>query len=160
MKKIAFVILIILTSCGYYSFKGSLPPDVHTIAVTLFNDRTSYPGIREILTNSVVDVFIFDNTLRVVDESRADLVISGTINSIRQSAANVEQGEVVSEYKITVSVKVKCENIKTSKALFDKSFSNYGTMEASGTADAYKEAILVALEQITDDILNSTLAAW
>jgi len=160
MKKISLFVLIILTSCGYYSFKGSLPSDVHTIAVTVFNDRTSYPNIREILTNSVVDVFLFDNTLQVVDESRADLVISGTINSIRQTAANVGQGEIVNEYKITVSVKAKCENTKTSKALFDKTFSNYGTMEASGSADAYKEAILDALEQITDDILNSTLAAW
>ncbi len=160
MKKTAIFLLIVLNSCGIYSFKGSLPPDVKTIAVTVFNDRTSYPNIREILTNSVVNAFVFDGTLRVVDESKADLVISGTIQSIRQTAANVAQGEIVSEYKITVSVKVKCENIKTSKALFDKTFSNYGMMEATGSPDAYNAAILVALEQITNDILNATLAAW
>jgi FlaG/FlaF family flagellin (archaellin) len=95
-----------------------------------------------------------------VDESEADLVITGTIQSIRQTAANVGKGEIVNEYKVTVTVKAKCENSKTSKALFDKTFSNYGTMEGTGSPDAYKEAILNALEQNTNDILNATLAAW
>jgi ABC-type uncharacterized transport system auxiliary subunit len=160
MKKIILVFLFMMISCGYYSFKGSLPPDVKTIAITVFNDRTSYPNIREILTNSLTNAFIFDNTLRVVDESQADLVISGTIQSIRQTAANVAKGEIVNEYKVTVSVKVKCVNTKTSKILYDKTFSNYGTMEGAGTPDAYEQAILAALSQNTNDIVNATLAAW
>ncbi|MEE9117128.1 MAG: hypothetical protein V3U02_00860, partial [Calditrichia bacterium] len=49
-------------SCGYYSFTGSIPSDIKTVAVPLFDDNTSFPGVREDLTNNVIDAFINDNT--------------------------------------------------------------------------------------------------
>ena len=41
---------LLLVSCGYYSFKGSLPSNLKTVAIPLFSDRTAYPDIREKLT--------------------------------------------------------------------------------------------------------------
>ena len=80
-------------SCGYYSFTGSIPSDIKTVAVPLFDDNTSFPGVREDLTNNVIDAFINDNTLQVVPESKADLVITGTILSIREKAAIITSKE-------------------------------------------------------------------
>ncbi|MEJ2054876.1 MAG: LptE family protein [Calditrichaceae bacterium] len=158
---IPLLALILLFSSCYYSFKGSLPSHLKTIAIPLFDDqRAQYPGVREKLTNEVIDEFITDNTLKVVDESKADLLLSGAITSISQSASNVASGEVVEEYKITVSVKVKCEDVKLSKVLYDKNISHYGLMDATKGPDAIDSAIDEALVQITDDILNSTLGAW
>lgn len=160
MQKITIIILIFLLSGCYYSFKGSLPSHLKTIAIPLFDDRNAqFPGVRENLTNKVIDEFISDNTLKVVDESKADLLLTGSITSIRQRAASVEAGEQVSSYEITVSVKVKCEDVKLSKVLYDKSIQHYGLME-SGSTEEIEAAIEEAIVQITEDILNDTLGAW
>ena len=152
-------LIIVLNGCWYYSFKGSLPSHVHSIAIPLFDDRTGYPNVREDLTNKVIDEFVSDNTLKVTDEDKADLLLTASISSITQQAATVSAGEDVTEYKMVVSVKVKCEDIKLSKILYDKSIQQYGLMPADGGLDDRENAIKDALDLITEEIINSTLGA-
>ena len=154
------LILFILSGCGYYSFKGALPSHLQTVAVPLFDDRTSFPGVREQITNNLIDQFISDNTLKVVDETKADILISGSISSINQVAATVATGETVSDYKVTVNVMVKAEDIQMSKVLFDKSFSQYGLMPSDGGQDDFDSAVEEAVQLITEDIVNATLSGW
>lgn len=151
---------VILTGCGYYSFKGALPSNITKIAIPLFEDRTSYPDARETLTNDVVNTFIEDGTLQIVQEGDADLILYGSINSIRQQEANVEAGEITTNYKMIVSVKIKVEDIPNSKTLVEKTISQYGLMSATGGLDERNTAISEALELITDEILNVTLGGW
>lgn len=152
--------LFIASGCGYYSFKGALPSDIKTIAIPLFDDRTPNPGVRENLTNMVIDQFIADNTLKVVDESKADLLLTGAITSIVVQPAVVRSGEVVSESKVVVSVRIKCEDIKRSKKLFEQNIQRYGLLDASAGLDERDAAIQVALDEITEDIVNATLGMW
>lgn len=154
------LVFSLLPGCGYYSFKGALPSHIQSIAIPLFDDRTAYPGVRENLTNSIIDGFISDNTLAVVDETKADVLLTGSITSINQSAATVSAGETVTEYKVTVTVKAKAEDLETSKMLFDRSFSQYGIMPSDGGQEDFDNAVAEAIELIREDILNATLAGW
>ncbi len=147
-------------SCGYYSFTGSIPSDIKTIAVPLFDDNTSFPGVREDLTNKVIDAFINDNTLQVVPESKADLVIMGTILSIREKAAIITTGEDVEQYEVYVNVKVKCTEIKSGKVWWEKTLRRFGIMGGLENIDARNEAIETAINEITQDVLDNTLANW
>lgn len=161
-KRIKFLLLsfaIIIGGCSY-SFKGSLPSHITTVAVPLFDDNTAYPGIREDLTNGLIDEFIADNSLKIAPESQADLIISGVITSIRQRASMLAGGETVQEYQVYVNVRVKCEDIRNNKVLWEKTIGQYGTMAASATQDERDLAIGVAIEKITNDILNNTLGYW
>jgi hypothetical protein len=164
VSKIRYSLVALLTvvflSCGYYSFGGSIPSDVKKIAIPIFDDNTSYPGVREDLTNLVIDAFIADNTLEIVNEAEADLLLTGTILSIREQAAIVTSGEDVEQFDVYVTVKVKCENLKTGKVWWDKTLRRFGTMSGAGSQDQQSEAIEEAITQITDDILNNTLANW
>ena len=152
--------LIILVSCGYYSFKGALPSHLKTIAIPLFNNSTPDAGVQEELTNLLTDLFIEDNTLGLVDETKADLILTGAINSISVAPAIVQAGESVTESKLVVRVKVKCEDVVTGKVLIDKSFEDYGLMDETAGLDERKVAITIALEQISDKIFNATLGGW
>lgn len=149
-----------LIGCGYYSFKGALPGHIKTAAIPLFENNTEYPNVREDLTNMVIDAFIADNSLTITDESNADLIISGVITSITQRAASVTSGEVVDEYHVTVSVKVKCEDTKNNKILWEKGLNEYGIMSAQSLDEERDAAIEVALEKLTEDVLNNTLGYW
>ena len=158
-------LLIILTtlitvSCGYYSFKGSLPSYLKTIAIPIFVDRSGYPGIQDKVTDIITDSFINDNTFSLVNESKADLILRGTIQSVQQKVAAVKAGETVAEYEMFVSVKVVCEDVNKSKKMYEKVFRKSGVM-ASDAGQAEKDkAIDDALELIKEDILNTTLGGW
>jgi hypothetical protein len=158
-KIISLTAIFLLLGC-YYSFKGSLPGHLKSIAIPLFDDRTAYPNIREDLTNLVVDKFVEDNSLKVTDMADADIIISGTIVSISQRAAVLKPGETVEDYNIYVNVKVSCEDTHTDKKLWDKTIQQYGTMSASGQQEERDQAVSDALESIAEDIVNNTIGYW
>jgi hypothetical protein len=144
----------------YYSFKGALPSYIQSVAIPIFIDRTAYPGVQEKVTDSVIEAFVADNTLKVVDESKADIVLNGTVQSVRERPAAVKAGETVTESHLYVSVKVVCEDIKNSKKLFDKVFSQYGITSYTAGQDEKDKAVEEAIQLITEDILNTTLGGW
>jgi len=164
VSKINLILVGLLTvsslSCWYYSFGGSIPSDIKKIAIPLFDDNTSYPGVREDLTNLVIDAFIADNTLQIATESDTDLLLTGTIVSIREQAGIITAGEDVEQFDVYVSVKVRCENVKTGKVWWEKTLRRFGTMSGTGSQEEQQAAIEEAIVQITDDILNNTLANW
>lgn len=162
-KIILFFLIIIAglcSSCGYYSFKGSLPSNLKKVAVPLFDNNTAYPGIQEDLTNQVIDKFISDNTLEVTNEPQADIIIRGTILSVTQKAATITSGETVTGFNLYVNVKVKCEDIRNGKDLWEKVINQYGTMSGIASQEERDNAINDAIEKIADDIKNNTLAYW
>ena len=156
---IGLLFLLFCSGC-VYSFGGSIPSDVTKIAIPLFDDNTSYPGVREDLTNLVIDAFIANNTLQIVNESEADLLITGTIISIRERASIITTGEEVDQYDVYVNVKAKCENLKSGKVWWEKTLRRFGNMSGGGTQEDQQVAIEQAIIQITDDILNNTIAYW
>ena len=150
----------LVLSCGYYSFKGALPSHLKTIAIPIFIDRSAYPGVQEKMTDSITNAFITDNTLKLVDESKADVILNGTIQSVTQRVAAVKTGETVSEYQMYVSLKVVCEDVKQSRKMFEKVFNQYGVMSSAAGQEEKDQAIDDAIELITEDVLNTTLGGW
>ena len=157
---IILLALIIFSNCGYYSFKGALPSHIQSVAIPIFIDKSGYPGMLEKTTDSVIESFVSDNTLKVVDESKADIIINGTIQSVTQKAAAIKAGETVSEYQMHVSIKVLCEDIRKSKKLYEKVFRQYGIMSSAAGQDEKDKAIDDAIQLITEDIINTTLGGW
>jgi len=157
---ISVLLLGLLLSCGYYSFKGALPSHLKTIAIPIFIDRSAYPGVQEKITDSITNAFITDNTLKLVDESKADVILNGTIQSVTQRVAAVKSGETVSEYQMYVSLKVVCEDVKQSKKMYEKVFRQYGVMPNTAGQDEKDLAIDDAIELITEDVLNTTMGGW
>jgi len=71
-----------------------------------------------------------------------------------------ESREEVEEYHMVVNVRVKCEDVKNNQVLWQKNLSQFGVMDASGSTEQQNDAIDVALDKISQDILNNTLGYW
>jgi hypothetical protein len=98
---ITFIIFSVNIQCVKYSFKGALPSYLKTISIPLFEDKTSWAGLREDFTTQVIDAFINDNTLNVIeDEKSADLVLRGTITRIQEKYVAISQEENIEEKQI------------------------------------------------------------
>lgn len=160
----ALVILLFLCSgCVKYSFKGALPSYIKTISVPLFEDRSPHPwvGLKELLTNTVVDGFIKDNTLQVIDNDKeADLLLKATITRWQEKYVAITEEQDVKQKQIWVYVKVECINQKQNTKLWGGNLQNFGLVSGEATLDELNVAIAQASNELAKDILQRTIAAW
>ena len=154
------VLLCLGASCGFYSLKGSLPPHLNTVAVPLFDNRTAEFGITETLTDAVTDEFVRDGSLKLSDQTNADVVINGTIVSINDRAGAFDQQETVQDVNVYISVRVEVFDQVKRQNMWDERITEFGTYDPSlgpsGRQDAYAEAF----DKISQEILNKTVSNW
>ncbi len=156
-----FVIPIIFSGCCMYTFSGNVPSHLKTIAIPPFENQTAEFGLSEMLTDELIELFTTDNTLKVRTLSSADAVIRATIMRIEDRPSTVNANETVSEYRVSVTVKVKCEDLVMGKIIWEENVSNFGIYPFSGGSSADRDAgIEEAVEKIVEDILNKTVSGW
>ncbi len=157
------LIALLVSGCVRYSFKGALPPDIQTIAIAPFEDasRFQWGGLREEFNTLLVDAFIRDNTLKVVNSPQdADLYLTGKILSIQEQKSAISPTEQVEQIQLYLTVDVKCVNQHTGKVFWKGTLRRNLPIEGAGTLEE-KNAILIKLsEMIVEDIVNKIIAAW
>lgn len=164
----SFVLFIIMSminfvGCGVYSFTGaSVPSHIKTISIPIADDRSGAgePNLRETLTQTLIQKFIDDNTIRVTDRNNANAVLECTISGFSDAPSVVSAGENVTSRRITISVLVTYKDLVEKKNIFEKTFSNYGDYSPTGTLIDRTNAITNAVDKITDDILLDTVSGW
>ena len=75
------------SSCAGYRLGADRPAimeGVQTLAVPLFRNDSTIPRSAVLITNRVVRQFQVDGTYRIVDSSRADAILRGTIRPVRR----------------------------------------------------------------------------
>lgn len=152
--------LVSFVGCCSYSFSGaSVPEHLKTISIPIADDRSGSgePGLRESLTNTLIQKFIDDNTFQVAEKIKSDAVLECAVTSLKDAPAIVTAGENVSSRRITISIQVTYRDLVKRNTIYEKSFSNYGdyilTIERAG-------AIQTAIDKITEDILLDTVSGW
>jgi hypothetical protein len=149
---------------GCYSFTGaSVPSHLTTIAIPLVDDRSGFghPGLREMMTQELIDLFIGDNSLEVADRLTADSMLEGAITGVTDAASVVGEGESVSSRRVTVQAKFSFQDLKLRKKIWEKSFSNWGDYET--TEDIFQQqqaGLQEAIRKISEDILLQTVSGW
>lgn len=155
-------LLSIFDGCGVYSFTGSsVPSHLKTIAIPIAEDKSGSgePGLRENLTNSLVQDFIDDNSLQVSNKNEANSILECTITSLSDAPNIVSAGEQVTSRLITVKVSAVYKDLVKHKTVFQKTFSessDYPSSSNSTRTDAIKDA----LNKLSEDILLDVVSGW
>jgi len=152
--------IILVLSCGYYSLKGSLPPHLETVAIPLFDNRTPEFGITETLTDAVIDEFIRDGSLKIIDRSAADVLITGSITSVNDRAGAFDQQEAVQDVKVYVSVSIECMDQVKRQKMWGERITQFGAYDPAEGPDGRNTAYEEAFEKISQEILNKTVSNW
>ncbi len=160
-----FIITVVInfTGCCVYSFTGaSVPQHLKTIAIPIAEDRSGSgePGLKELLTDQLIQKFINDNTLQVTEKVNADAVLECVILPLSDAPTVVAAGENVEARRITINVQVTYKDLVKRKTIFDKKFSNYGDYPSGGDISQRRDAIQTAVDKITEDILLDTVSGW
>lgn len=152
---------LVVGGCGPYSFSGSaLPSHIKTVAVPIFDDQTAEFGLKEMLTDAVIERLTRDNTLKIADRRRADSVIDGTILRIEDRAGAYDRTEQVQENKVFVTARVRFQDLHNNKVMWEEEIVQWGTYDPSGGETARRQGIEEALAKIADEVLNRTVSSW
>jgi outer membrane lipopolysaccharide assembly protein LptE/RlpB len=154
--------LLFLSSNCYYSTSASaLPPTIKTVAIPLFQNETFETDIKEQLTDAIVEKFLENNQLRVVDVRDADAMVIGTITDVREEALAFSQG-IINELRIWIVVNVRFEDVGNRNVLWEEEeLLTFGDCEVvTGTETDREKGIELAVIKMADEILNRTVSGW
>ena len=155
--------ILINFGCGAYSFTGaSVPTHLKTIAIPVAVDKSpaAIPGLRESLTDNLIQKFINDNSLQVTDRSKADAVLECVITSVTDAPSIVSAGEQITSRRITINVNVIYKDLVKRKTIFENNFSNYGDYVPGAATNERDNAIASAVDKISEDILLAVVSGW
>jgi hypothetical protein len=167
--KLLFFFLLFGTSvvinfgCGSYSFTGaSVPAHLKTIAIPVADDKSpaAIPGLRELITQNLIQKFISDNSLQVTERSTANATLECVITSVTDAPAIVSAGEQITSRRLTINVKVIYKDLVQKKTIFEKEFKNYGDYPPGQETNKRPEAIDVAVDKLTEDVLLAVVSGW
>jgi Lipopolysaccharide-assembly len=156
-------------SCGYaLAGRGSfLPEYIKVLGIPMFTNATPYQAVEQLFTQQVRVQFQSSGRYTVVPtDLGADGIVRGEILSIQATPAGLSDAQLASRYRFTVIVKVKFEDVKQGKTLWENpslSFSDEYELSTPGSAGRDASAFMgqerAALDRMSQDFARSVVAA-
>jgi hypothetical protein len=168
-----FLMGILATSCGIYSFSGAnIPQGVNTISIQTFYDEvgTGPPNLSQLFTEKIRDYYQQNTSLSIIP-NEGDLQIEGSIVGYRltpmapraSGSQNFDDADIAALQRLTITVKTTYLSTQDDSFDFEgQNFSFYVDYDPEKQDFNSIEATLV--EEIYDaiilDIFNATVANW
>ena len=155
-------------SCGYaLAGRGSfLPAYIKTLGIPMFGNATPYQTVEQIFTQKVRLEFQSSRRYTVVpSDEGVDGVVRGEIQSISLQPVGVNDQQLASRARVTVMVKVKFDDVKESKTLWENpalSFSDeYELANPSAGQDvsAFVGNDRIAMDRLSTDFARTVVSA-
>ena len=115
------LVLAALAGCASYRWTSSVPEELRTVAVPVFENRTSSAELGPIVSQYVLREFQREGTFAIRRAGDSSLEVQGVIvKASRDPAAfNRGYGSRASEYRYTVTAEVSLINKDTGKVLLN-----------------------------------------
>ncbi|MEW6096076.1 MAG: LptE family protein [bacterium] len=165
MKRVLLVCLILtLSSCAHTPMR-TLPEHIKSIYIPIFINQTFQYGLEDVVTNIVIEEFIKDGRLEVVDKKSADAELKGTIISYERVPFPYDKEGNIAKYKVSIKVNFRLTDLTDNKVLrndewqeiilYIPSTSSYEPSDFDITSE--QEAIHKALSKIAYYIVSRTI---
>jgi len=146
---------------GCYSFTGaSVPAHLKTVAIPLFEDVSGFgeQGMRERLTQKVIELFRSDNSLEIGERLTSDSIIEGSIVQVTNAPLIVSGNSIVTTRRVTVTVHATFTDMKLRKKVWEKDFSQWG--EYIQGQETVNVALAIAINKVAQEIIIETVSGW
>ena len=152
------VAILGLGACGY-SFRGTLPSHIHTVAVPIFLNRTQEPGVDSIITNAVAQAFATNGRLRVVRSADADAILDGEIMSYSVSPIAYDRSLNIQLYRLVVVLNLRMRDMQRKTVLFQQAgVTEQADFRVVGPVSATIAREETALTQASGEIARSIVS--
>jgi hypothetical protein len=158
---IGSVLLLLSTGCLYGFAGGGLPPHIHTLALTTFENQTPTPEIPKELYDVLHRELQKKLGVRDAPADRADAVVKGVIASYDSDvpigfSANPQQA-VSARRRLQLTVEIEIVDQSTGKVLFSNKALR---QEADYNERAEAEGRAQAIQKIVQDVVTGVQSNW
>lgn len=164
INSILIVSCLSLASCGFYSLSGvTIPANIKTYQVDFFTNQAALvePGIERTFTLQLQDIIQGQTSLNLVT-SGGDYIYQGEITRFFIAPITSTANNTAAQNRLTIAVNLRFTNTKDDEESFEKAYSFYydydGNAQLQGAI--LDTALDVIYEQLTQEIINDTLAKW
>lgn len=148
----------LLAGCGY-SFHGTLPEHVKTVAVPIFVNRTQQPAVEAVITRAIVDAFATNGRLRVVRPEEADSILEGEVLQYTVGAIAVDPALNVQQYRLGVTLNLRMRDVRLNRVLFEQtSITEQADFLVAGSVAQTLSIEAGALQRAATDIARSVVS--
>lgn len=168
MKKSAALLLLLtavlqFSGCAGYRLGSTLPPDIKTIYVPLFHNKSREPLIENQATAAAIAELQKDGTLRVVNVQNADVVLEATLTSVSLNPLRYNRDDVTkpNEYRLTLAAFFTLKRVNNQEVICEASVIGESTFPFYGNLTSAKQgAMPKACEDLAKRIVEKAVEAW
>jgi hypothetical protein len=156
--------LVLAAGCATYRFGSSVPEELRTVAVPVFENASGFPEIDAIVTQYVLREFQREGTFKIRRLDDASLKLLGKLSksAIQPITYDRNYSYRASEYRYTLIAEITLVERGTGKLLLDAvpvkastTFLTHGDM-LTGMQDAYPRIA----KELSRAIVDAVLANW
>lgn len=157
-----FISVILLSSCGVYSFTGASISG-KTLNVHLLENKSVnvVPTLSSALTEKIRNRIVSQTGLGAVNSPEADYDIDGAITGYTVAVSGIQNTQQASLNRLTITVDITFTNRIDEKASFHQSFSRFADFPATQTLQAVEARLIDEIGgQLADDIFTKAFVNW
>jgi len=153
---------LLVAGCGVYSTKQGRPKEgLETVAVPIFENRTSEPGIEVELTEDIVTGLLDERTVRVADEASADAVLLATVRRYSVGESFFGADRTAEQYRVQITVEVEFRQTGSNEVLAGpETLNETRTYSVDDGAQAEADARQEVIDGIVRKISGMVLETW
>jgi outer membrane lipopolysaccharide assembly protein LptE/RlpB len=165
MKKLFLCLLLsALAGCGY-GFRhnsSNLPPEITTIAIPVFSNKTNEVRLEAIVTDQVRYQFAQSQILKIVPEADADVVLTGSITGVSSDDVSLTDRMSSSERRVSVSMTARLVEKGSGQVLYQgtvwqqRAYS-LGGVDSAASSEARTEALRLVARDAAQVIHDGAL---
>jgi len=153
-----------LGGCANYHLGTSVPQELRTIAVPVFENASGYPQVETLATQAVLTEYRREGTMRIVERENAALEVEGRITGCRIEAMHFDHDRpyLAVEYRLTLTADIKVYERATGKVVahLAKVTGDDIFRAQSDLPSTQRDALPRAAARLAKNIVNETLMAW
>jgi len=164
IKLFGLLIIAALSSCAYSFGGASIPPEMKTVTVRIFENNA--PLVVPTLSNQFTEAVktrIRNQTRLSITPNEGQAIFEGRITGydIKPIALQSNSMPTAAGNRLTITVAVKFTNTLDSKGSFEESFTRYyDFLNGASIQSLLPAAIENINKQLTEDIFNRAFAQW
>lgn len=137
--------------------------DIHTISVPTFKNRTVFPRVEVLVTDTVIKQFQQDGTYKIGNDDNADAILQAEIVKISRSAARSVRGNVLATTEFNLAMRVKYKLVGRDGRPIGPPGEAVGTTSFFVGTDVTtdeRQALPIATEELATRLVSQLSEGW
>jgi hypothetical protein len=171
---LSLIVALSAAGCGYTT-RSLIKPEYKTIDVENVENKIQVaaeqdnlrmyrgyrPGMEVELTKAIIDRYIFDGNLKVV-QNNGDLILTTELIDFRREPLRYDANDNIEEYRVKMVVNIALQDGKTGDVQWqEKGFSGETTYRVYGAGSTSENvAVSSAIQDTARRIVERTVEAW